>query len=90
MTPGARNETAPESSTRDTGRGDEHTCPRCQGFLVDDWVLDMAQGGYLWGAGRRCVNCGHIMAVSACASRAPRHAAPSPAPADDHGWHEAA
>lgn len=88
MGTGTRHDMATEPSTRITGHDDGHTCPRCQGFLVDDWLLDMAQGGYLWGAGRRCVNCGHIMQVRACASRARAESGPSPA--RGHSWHEAA
>ncbi len=83
-----RHDMVQESSTRVTGQGNEHTCPRCQGFLVDDWLLDMAQGGYLWGAGRRCINCGHIMQVGVCADRARRESDPSPTAG--HSWHDAA
>ncbi|GJL54698.1 MAG: hypothetical protein NPIRA02_18300 [Nitrospirales bacterium] len=36
-------------------------CPRCQGLLVKTDYMDMLQGGYLWGSGQRCVNCGHLM-----------------------------
>ncbi len=36
-------------------------CPRCQGLLVRADYMDMLQGGYLWGTGQRCVNCGHLM-----------------------------
>ncbi len=86
MAIGTRNDMVEGSSAR--VNGDEHTCPRCQGFLVDDWLLDMAQGGYLWGAGRRCVNCGHIMPVGVCANRARREAVSTPT--DRPSWHEAA
>ena len=87
----SRNDLA-EKTSADVGElGDEHRCPRCQGFMVDDWLLDMAQGGYLWGAGRRCVNCGHIMPVGVCGNRARRSSDPSPpSSADEHSWHEAA
>ncbi len=78
-----------EQASPDVGAlGDEHTCPRCQGFMVDDWLLDMAQGGYLWGAGRRCVNCGHIMQVGVCVNRTRREAVSTPT--DRPSWHEAA
>lgn len=70
---------------------DDHRCPRCEGFLVDDWLLDMAQGGYLWGAGRRCVNCGHIMQIGVCQDRAPRASESSArSSSDGQSWHEAA
>ena len=36
-------------------------CPRCQGFLARVDFMDMLQGGYLWGTGQRCINCGHLM-----------------------------
>lgn len=90
MAIGTRNDRVGESSASVNGHGDDHTCPRCQGFLVDDWLLDMAQGGYLWGAGRRCVNCGHIMQISVGANRARRESDHAPAPADGQSWHEAA
>lgn len=88
MPTGTGHEMVKESSAQVTGHGEEHACPRCRGFLVDEWLLDMAQGGYLWGAGRRCVNCGHIMPVSVPATRARRESDSSPA--DGPSWHEAA
>lgn len=91
MAPGSRYDTNEKASPQLFDDRDEHSCPRCQGFLVDDWLLDMAQGGYLWGAGRRCVNCGHIMPVAVRASRAQRESTPaSPSSQDAESWHEAA
>ena len=37
------------------------TCSRCQGLLVHVDYMDMLQGGYLWGNGQRCINCGWIV-----------------------------
>ena len=37
------------------------SCTRCQGLLVHVDFMDMLQGGYLWGKGQRCINCGWIV-----------------------------
>lgn len=37
------------------------SCTRCQGLLVHVDYMDMLQGGYLWGNGQRCINCGWIV-----------------------------
>ena len=36
-------------------------CPRCQGLMVEDQLLDM-EGAYgqMWTTSLRCVNCGRI------------------------------
>ncbi len=36
-------------------------CARCQGLLVRVDFMDMLQGGFLWGNGMRCINCGWIV-----------------------------
>ena len=37
------------------------TCSRCQGFMVEDHVLDFEDPFRLiWATGWRCVNCGRI------------------------------
>ena len=45
-----------ESTTSQTDQ-----CARCQGLLVHVDFMDMHQGGFLWGNGMRCVNCGWIV-----------------------------
>jgi hypothetical protein len=32
-------------------------CPRCQGFMVREWLSDILHVSYSW----KCVNCGAIM-----------------------------
>ncbi len=59
----------PKTVTKDANiqsnsrNGDQQpmSCARCAGLLVEDRFMDMEQGGFLWGAGWRCVNCGNIV-----------------------------
>ncbi len=37
------------------------TCTRCQGLMVEDYLLDIQNpGGDLWVRAWRCINCGAI------------------------------
>ncbi len=40
------------------------SCPRCRGLLVEERFLDMKQGGFMWGTGWRCVNCGNSVVTA--------------------------
>ncbi len=53
------NQTITSNSAKTTSNSDK--CARCQGFLVHVDFMDMLQGGFLWGDGMRCVNCGWIV-----------------------------
>lgn len=47
-----------------TATSDAHpgqSCPRCAGLLVEDYFMDIAQDGFLWETGCRCVNCGNVL-----------------------------
>ena len=37
------------------------TCPRCQGFMVSDLFLDLAETQGMWMKAARCMNCGYVM-----------------------------
>jgi hypothetical protein len=37
------------------------TCPRCQGFMVSDLFLDLAETLGMWMKAARCMNCGYVM-----------------------------
>ena len=37
------------------------TCHRCQGFMVSDLVLDLAETQGMWIKIARCMNCGYVM-----------------------------
>ncbi len=65
---GARNEDLTEISEGTPGHSH---CPRCQGLLVTDQFMDMEQGGFMWGCGWRCVNCGNIVFASPAKTREP-------------------
>ncbi len=45
------------------------SCPRCRGLLVEERFLDMKQGGFMWGCGWRCVNCGNVVFASPAKTR---------------------
>ena len=36
-------------------------CARCQGLMVWDQFLDMAQADALWALAWRCINCGEVL-----------------------------
>ena len=36
------------------------TCPRCQGFMVSDLFLDLAETQGMWIQAARCMNCGYV------------------------------
>jgi hypothetical protein len=37
------------------------TCPRCEGFMVSDLFLDLAETQGMWMQAARCMNCGHVI-----------------------------
>jgi uncharacterized Zn finger protein len=37
------------------------TCPRCQGCMVSDLFLDLAETQGMWMRAARCMNCGHVI-----------------------------
>ena len=37
------------------------TCPRCQGLMVSDLFLDLAETQGMWMKAARCMNCGYVM-----------------------------
>ncbi len=37
------------------------TCPRCQGCMVSDLFLDLAETQGMWMQAARCMNCGYVM-----------------------------
>ena len=37
------------------------TCPRCQGFMVPDLLLDLAETQGMWMKAARCMNCGYVI-----------------------------
>ncbi len=37
------------------------TCPRCQGCMVSDLFLDLAETQGMWMKAARCMNCGHVI-----------------------------
>ena len=37
------------------------TCPRCQGFMVSDLFLDLAETQGMWMKAARCMNCGYVL-----------------------------
>ena len=37
-------------------------CPRCQGFMVEDYFIDLRESmGPHWVTGWRCMNCGNVV-----------------------------
>ncbi len=52
-----------QSITTDSQSVSSHSdnCTRCHGLLVHVDFMDMLQGGFLWGNGMRCINCGWIV-----------------------------
>ena len=36
-------------------------CPRCEGFMVLDLFLDLAETQGMWMQAARCMNCGHVI-----------------------------
>ncbi len=36
-------------------------CPRCQGLMVSDLLLDLAETQGMWMKAARCMNCGHVI-----------------------------
>ena len=37
-------------------------CPRCQGFMVEDFFIDLQESmGPHWVTGWRCMNCGNVI-----------------------------
>ena len=37
------------------------TCPRCQGCMVSDLFLDLAETQGMWMRAARCMNCGYVI-----------------------------
>ncbi|MGE3154021.1 MAG: hypothetical protein AB7G48_19625 [Nitrospiraceae bacterium] len=45
-------------------------CPRCQGFMVEDYFIDLQETmGPHWVMAMRCMNCGNVMESQMDANR---------------------
>jgi hypothetical protein len=53
-------------------------CRRCQGLMVWDRFIDLAQTDLLWAFGWRCVNCGEVLDAVILSHRGPAGTLPEP------------